>query len=219
VTDPARPSGPAPAPGAAAAGQQAGLLADVLADREARSARRAELAARWASSGRPVAVVQLSLAAPGPVKSDAEIQLAVSLGARSWEDRAAALGLPLLHSEAREGASGPCRLWVVDADARETKSLIIGLEEGSSLGRLWDFDVYDESARHVGRETLGAPARRCYLCGEAAAVCAGRRVHALDAVERRFRELLRAGIADRNARSLGSGAGSEAGEGRPADAP
>lgn len=192
-----------------------GLLADVLADREARAARRTELAARWAAAGRPVAVVQLSLAAPGPVKSDAEIRLAVSLGARAWEDRAAALGLPLLHAEAREGASGPCRLWVVDADARETKSLIVGLEEGSSLGRLWDFDVYDEEARHVGRETLGAPARRCYLCGEAAAVCAGRRVHSLDAVERRFRELLRAGIAA--ARGLGLDAG--AGEGRPADAP
>lgn len=210
---------PAAGSAAPAAGLPAiGLLADVLADREARSARRAELAARWAGAGRPIAVVQLSLAVPGAVKSDPEIRLAVSLGARAWEDRAAVLGLPLLHSETREGASGPCRLWVVDADARETKSLIIGLEEGSSLGRLWDFDVYDEESRHVGRDTLGVPPRRCYLCGEAAAVCAGRRVHALDAVERRFRELLRAGIADRSARGLGREAEAGAGEGRSADA-
>lgn len=193
----------------------ASRLADVLADRESRSSRRSDLAALWAGRGRPVCVVQLSVAAPGAVKSDDDIQLAVDLGARAWEDRAAVLGLSLLHAEGRQGPSGPCRIWVVEADAREAKSLIIGLEEGSSLGRLWDFDVYDESAVHIGRETLGVPPRRCYLCGDAAAVCAGRRVHDLALVERRFRELLGSGIAAaRTARRLDPRDDPAAGEGR-----
>lgn len=190
MTPPARPaSGPG--------------LAGILADREARTAIRMKLTQGW--SGRSVAVVQLCLVVPGPIKSDKEIDLAVDLGARSWEDRAAALGLTLLHGEARLGPAGPCRFWVVEADPREIKSLIIGLEESCGLGRLWDFDVYDEEGLHIGRAQLGVPPRRCFVCGEVAAICSGRRLHDPLLVEGRFRELLRHGIAERHSREADLG--------------
>lgn len=170
-------------------------LAEILRDREARAERRAALAAAW--SCRPIAVVQLTIAAPGRRKNGEDIAAAAEFGARAWEERAAVLGVPLVATERWSGPAGPCRLWVAGADPRETKSLIIGLEDGCGLGRLWDFDVYDERGDHVGRDILGIPPRRCYICGEIAAVCAGRRVHPIEEVERRFDELLRAGIGDR----------------------
>jgi holo-ACP synthase CitX len=85
---------------------------------------------------------------------------------------------------------------VVDAEATLVKNVAIGLEDGYSLGRLWDFDVYGPEGSKQDRAEIGKAARTCFVCGSPAAVCAGRRVHELAEVERRFHELLTLGICE-----------------------
>jgi holo-ACP synthase len=121
---------------------------------------------------------------------------AALLGAVSFERLLENRGARTLHGEAFDGAAGPCFLWVVDAEAEPVKELAIGLEEGYSLGRLWDFDVYGPGGSKLDREAFGKGPRACFVCGSPAAACAGRRVHELADVERRFAEMLDRGIEE-----------------------
>ena len=167
------------------------FLSEILAERERRGERRAELSAE---SG--LTVVQLTIAAPGRRKNGEDIGTAARFGAALLERRLAERGLGVLRSEARDGAAGPCYLWVVDADAGLVKSIAVGLEDGYFLGRLWDIDVYGSGGSKLDREALGKAARKCFVCGSPAAICAGRRLHELADVELRFKEILDRGIEE-----------------------
>ncbi len=167
------------------------LLAAVLAERERRARRREELSAAYGGT-----VVQLTIAAPGRRKDGDDIRKAALFGAAAFERLLGGRGARTLYGETLHGEAGPCFLWVVDADAEYVKGLSIGLEEGYSLGRLWDFDVYGPGGSKLDREFFKKGPRTCFVCGSPAAVCAGRRVHELAEVERRFVEMLDRGIED-----------------------
>lgn len=166
-------------------------LAGLLRDRELRELRRAALAARY---GEPV--VQFSLVVPGTTKNGPDLDTAFSLGEEAFEGALAERRLKVLAKEFRPGASGPACVWVVVADGAALKGLSVGLEDGCSLGRLWDFDVYDREGTRIGRELLRKEPRKCFVCGERAAVCAGRRLHDPSLVAAAFHELLARGIED-----------------------
>lgn len=180
-------------------------LAAVLEARErrerARDAALREYAGRAAAEGIPFSAVQLTLAVPGRRKNGPDIERAVRLGARAFEEAAEAEAARIASRRFGGGAAGPFWLWVVEVDAREAKSLAVGLEEGCRLGRLWDFDVHDDRGTRVGRESVGADPRTCFLCGRPAAECAGRRVHDGAAVGRRFAEMLAEGMDEWRATS------------------
>jgi len=175
--------------GTASAGEVS--LEAVLAAREARSERRAALSAEFGA-----AVVQLTICAPGPRKDGPDIRRAARLGAAFFGRALAAAELRVLHAESREGEAGPCFLWVVDAEAALVKQAAVGLEDGYRLGRLWDLDVHLPDGSKLDREAAGAAPRKCFVCGNPAAACAGRRVHGLAEVERRFGELMERGMEE-----------------------
>lgn len=166
-------------------------LADVLAERERRAERRSALSAAFGRT-----VVQLTVCAPGPRKDGEGIRTASRRGAALFRTALSAAGVPILREEGRDGIAGPCFLWVVDADAALVKRTAVGLEEGYPLGRLWDFDVHLPDGSKLDREAVGSAARTCFVCGSPAAACAGRRLHELPEVERRFGELLERGIEE-----------------------
>ncbi len=167
------------------------LLAAMLAERERRAERRAALSAECGAT-----VVQLTICAPGVRKDGADIRRAARYGAALLEKVLAERGLRTLHGESRDGEAGPCWLWVVEAEASLVKGVAVGLENGYSLGRLWDFDVYGPEGSKLDRESVGSDARTCFVCGSPAAVCAGRRLHEPTEVARLFSELLERGMVE-----------------------
>ncbi|GAB1482069.1 citrate lyase holo-[acyl-carrier protein] synthase [Treponema sp.] len=166
-------------------------LALVLSEREQRTARRSALATEYRAT-----VVQLTISAPGVRKDGPDIRSAAEKGAALLEKELAERGLRLSHRETQDGQAGPCIFWVLEAEAVLVKEIAVGLENGYSLGRLWDFDVYSPEGLKLDRESLGSETRTCYVCRSPAAVCAGRRLHESVEVVQRFSELLKRGMEE-----------------------
>jgi len=68
-------------------------------------------------------------------------------------------------------ALGPYALYRSPLTPREAKERAVALEAIGRGGRLVDIDVYDTSARALGRGALGLPPRVCLLCGHPAVEC------------------------------------------------
>ena len=101
-------------------------------------------------------------------------------------------GVEFREEEALSGADGPAVFFTTDAPADRVKRLCVDAEEALPGGRMLDIDVMDGAGEPVGRGALGLPARRCFVCGEAAAVCVSRKVHPRAEVDARVEELRRA---------------------------
>ena len=54
-----------------------------------------------------------------------------------------------------------------------------------------DIDVMDCQGEPVGRAALGLPPRRCFVCGEAAALCVSRKIHPKAEIDARVEQLRR----------------------------
>ncbi len=167
------------------------LLAKTLTERERRFRRRTELVAQGLGT-----VVQLTITAPGIRKDGDDIRRAAQWGAALLELRLSERTWAYEKREWWDGDTGPCGFWVIFAPPMSVKGITVGLEEGYSLGRLWDFDVYGPGNVKLDRESMGSDPRKCFICGEPAAICAGRRLHSPEEVAKRFQELLQRGMEE-----------------------
>lgn len=157
-------------------------LQDILAAREARVARQKELLTEYHKP-----IVSFTMNIPGPVKLDRDVVIGFFVGCRLLRD---ALAGKLLHVEEHRKETGCEAFFVVDLPARELKELTVDLEDGDSVGRLFDMDVLDTDGRAISREELGYPRRGCLICTEDAAVCARSRAHSLEQLRDRTNFLL-----------------------------
>ena len=176
-------------------------LEQMLTARDARAARQAALAQRFGlwgmrgsgaegagpGVGSPQAVgalVSVTLVVPGPVKTP------------PWAKRVFAAAMTEVealepeHVEVHDGVDGPSGLAVVlGRDAVSVKQALVEVEETHLWGRLFDLDIVREGVP-VQRSEIGAPPRRCLVCGGPAAPCARARVHDLAALDAAIEELL-----------------------------
>ena len=157
-------------------------LQQVLDARENRARRQRELLAEY---NKPI--ISFTMNIPGPVKLDRDIAIGFFVGCRLLRD---ALAGKLLFAEEHQNKTGCEAFFVVDLPAKELKELTVDLEDGESVGRLFDMDVLDTDGRAVSREDLGYPRRKCLLCDEDAAVCGRSRTHSVQALRDRTDFLL-----------------------------
>lgn len=157
-------------------------LQEILDAREARASRQKELLAEY---NKPI--VSFTMNIPGPVKLDRDVVIGFFVGCRLLRD---ALQGKLLYVEEHRKETGCEAFFVVDLPAKELKQLTVDLEDGDSVGRLFDMDVLDVDGRAISREALGYPRRGCLICTEDAAVCARSRAHSLEELRDRTDFLL-----------------------------
>lgn len=173
-------------------GQAAGWIARVFDGPEvslpqmldAREHRAAEQRRALVAAGDGAALVSLTLAIPGPVKTSAVLRRVFE---RFVDEILQALkGYRASVRTALEGACGPEAFIVVHEDARLVKRLVLAIEESDALGRLSDADVLwvdDGSLRAVSRVDMGMSERRCLLCGAPAKECARSRAHSVEEMQ------------------------------------
>ena len=157
-------------------------LQQILDARETRAKRQKELLAEY---NKPI--ISFTMNIPGPVKLDRDVAIGFFVGCRLLRD---ALAGRLLFAEEHQKETGCEAFFVVDLPARELKELTVDLEDGDSVGRLFDMDVLDVDGQALSREALGYPRRGCLICTEDAVVCARSRTHSVQELRDRTDFLL-----------------------------
>ncbi|MBR2311244.1 MAG: triphosphoribosyl-dephospho-CoA synthase CitG [Oscillospiraceae bacterium] len=157
-------------------------LQQILDAREDRVKRQRELLAEYHKP-----IVSFTMNIPGPVKLDRDVAIGFFVGCRLLRD---ALAGKLLYVEEHRRETGCEVFFVADLPAKELKELTVDLEDGDSVGRLFDMDVLDSDGLAISREALGYPRRKCLLCDEDAAVCARSRAHSVQELRDRTDFLL-----------------------------
>ena len=152
--------------------------------------QRAALQTRLLDSCR-CPLVSFTLNIPGPVKVLPLTPQAFDAGISKIEDALADQGLPVVRREQVIQATGLEAMWAVDTDAMRLKTLMAAIEDGGSLGRLFDIDVLDAGGKKLSREDLGLPPRKCLLCEQPAHACARSRAHTVQELTERIESILR----------------------------
>ena len=171
-------------------------LEELLESRDRRFAFQQELLSRF-----KLPLISFMANIPGPVKKS-------SLSEEIFEAGLAAVRKAFAESirfeEVRRPDTGCEGFFVVDLVPEQVKRRTCTLEDGSPLGRLWDFDVHCPSyapdaerncracadwctfaenlrcaGTQISRRQLGLPERRCLICGGPAPECARSRRHSV----------------------------------------
>lgn len=131
---------------------------------------------RKSHAGEVIAALGMNI--PGPKKTSPGILLAFEEGVRTLDELFADNGLDVTEEILVKKRAGYLKIYSVRcSDAIFVKNITIRAEETHPLGRLFDIDVYDAKGDGISRELLGAPVRKCLICGRDAKVCGRSRSH------------------------------------------
>lgn len=152
-------------------------LSELLESRDNRQARQQE----WIGLHQ-ITLISFTVVYPGPVKDSSLVRQVFNQGLNALNQIAQNRQWVLLAQQSFALATGPECLVAVDADAIEVKTALIESEELYSVGRLWDFDVFDAKGQQYSRSDLNLPPRRCLVCEKEAKICARHRTHQLNEI-------------------------------------
>ena len=156
-------------------------VADMLAARDARVARQADLRQQH---GAPLVSFTMNIA--GETKVDADIRRAFDEGVRRIQRELARMNAPVLAFVEQTAFTGCEALWAVEADAALLKARMQQIEESCALGRLFDIDVINSDGMHLSRENE----RPCLICGGPVRACARSRKHSAQELFQRAHEIM-----------------------------
>lgn len=132
-------------------------------------------------------VLSFCLNIPGPVKTDPEIRAAFQSGkgeilsvlsGNNWE----IAGEYELHEKTGDE-------WIASicTDPVSLKEQMCRIEDGSSLGRIFDIDILAPDGQKLSRERY----RTCLICSRQAQECARSRRHSAEELFQKVKELIR----------------------------
>lgn len=170
-------------------------LAQILDAREHRVQRQRQLLEGYGGT-----LICFTMNIPGPVKVDPWITAGFDLGCRLLEAQLAGCRVEILHREREAPPTGCQAFYAVAATPERIKALTVEIEESPPLGRLFDMDVLSAD----GSKQERAQPRKCLLCDRPARLCGPTRAHSVQALQAQTRLLLRQGVTEHRARSLGA---------------
>jgi len=174
-------------------------LDQVLLCREERVDRQRSLIERYS---KPVISFCMNIA--GPVKTSILIERAFRVGLRRLEGSLAASNARILSKQVLYNVTGPEAFLCVDMPARMLKKITCRLEDSDDLGRLYDLDVIDTDFAKVERAGLGKNERKCLICNNEAKVCSSRRVHSVEQLQNRTKEIMENSVPEYEAELVAS---------------
>ena len=160
-------------------------LSEVLAAREDRVARQAELLAAF---GAPLISFTMNIA--GPVKDTALIRRAFFAGCTMLETDLERAELPVACRQEKLAPTGCEAYYVVNGDPLAVKRVCAAVEDRTPLGRLFDMDVIGPDGQKLDRAAVGGGERSCIVCGAAGRGCASRRVHTVEELQEATRRIM-----------------------------
>lgn len=173
-------------------------LLQMLDARERRACHQRELLLHYQ---KPLLCFTMNIA--GPVKNSPLIRRGFQAGLSDLRLSLQRLGAELFYQETWSEVTGNEAFLVVDMDGTALKALACDLEDQSALGRLYDMDVLLPAkeapffSQKTDRTDLGKPARTCLICGRPAKECASRRLHTLEELQQKTKEILEESLEKR----------------------
>ena len=147
-------------------------LSEVLAAREDRVARQAELLAAYG-----VPLISFTMNIAGPVKDTALIRRAFFSGCTMLEEDLERSELPVVCRREKLAPTGCEAYYAVNGDPLAVKRVCAAVEDQTPLGRLFDMDVIGLDGEKLDRAAVGGGERNCIVCGAPGRGCASRRAH------------------------------------------
>lgn len=138
-----------------------------------------------------VVLIQIGLCLPGGPDYYPAGKLSAE-ATRAVKARLLAERIEVFGETSVDTSMGPISLLTVATDAGVVKLMMVGLEEESPWGRLWDIDVITQDGA-LDRPTLGLTPRKCLVCDRSAHVCRRLGAHPLDEVIAAAQEIIKAG--------------------------
>ena len=160
-------------------------LTEILAAREDRVARQAELLAAF---GAPLISFTMNIA--GPVKDTALIRRAFFAGCTMLEAELERAELPTLCRREKLAPTGCEAYYAVPGDPLAVKRICAAVEDQTPLGRLFDMDVIGPDGQKLDRTAVGGGERSCIVCGAPGRGCASRRVHTVAELQEATRRIM-----------------------------
>ena len=136
-------------------------------------------------------LVSFSMNIAGPVKNSSLITKGFYEGCRLIEYTLSADRIKLLFREDTVSVTGCESLMLVNSDDPfRVKKTLTQLEERDRLGRLFDIDVISPTEGHISRTQVGFKDRSCLICGAPGRICASRRLHSVEELQKFTNEIL-----------------------------
>lgn len=119
----------------------------------------------------------------GKIKKDAYTEIIFKEGAHAFDE---AFVSKTVFKRFDFCFTGDTAYFCVDADAKEVKLALCEVEKNHPLGRLFDFDVFDQAGNGVDRQSVGLPQRKCLLCDRDARECYILRSHPTEQLKQKI---------------------------------
>ncbi|WP_312645401.1 citrate lyase holo-[acyl-carrier protein] synthase [Hydrogenoanaerobacterium sp.] len=154
------------------AGSKSVTLEHMLDARERRAVIQQQLLKQFGQT-----LISFTLNIPGEYKAFPIAKQAFEEGLLCIAQQLGRARFEIVLQQENIGTTGYECYLVVHADAGNVKPLLIAIEEGHPLGRLFDLDVFESNGVALRGEAYGRKERRCLICGGPVWVCARNRIH------------------------------------------
>jgi len=150
-------------------------LSQLLESRDNRQAKQRKLIDTYQK-----AVISLTVVMPGAEKKSEVSEFIARQAVEAVHER---FGTDIITSSEYDLPTGYEAFFVVDRGILEVKEMVCEIEDGHSLGRLFDLDVISSEGIPVPREQVGRSPRKCLVCDDEARNCMRNRNHDLEEVQ------------------------------------
>jgi len=164
-------------------------MADILFSREERVRIQGEISKRFSCP-----IISFTMNIAGPKKNSSLIARAFSLGIKSLDAAIDSKKILYKHID-KASPTGPLAIFAVNENSHKLKEICTEIEEKNAIGRLFDMDVIDESLNKIEREHE----RCCIICGAAGRTCAAGRLHPLDEITAKMKQIMTDALLDHDA--------------------
>lgn len=159
-------------------------LKEVLKNREERVAFIKALFEKYPGQ----TVLSLKCNIPGPIKNNMYIGYLFNWGKNKVKKIIEAERWQSVYEQDFDFNTGPEYFAVISEKPEYVKEKMILFEEEKG-GRVFDADILcmkNEEVFSLSRHTFNMPGRKCFICSNQAALCAGRRIHTVSELQQKI---------------------------------
>lgn len=161
------------------------MLYKILEGKEKRACIQKKLITKYKST-----LVSFTLNIPGINKLGENLKKVHEKGIKELEDEFLKKNILVKYKKINSSDAGYEAFFCIAKDSITIKKITTDIEERSKLGRLFDFDVFDNNYKLLSRTELGLPKRKCLLCDGIAAECSRSRKHPIEDILNKINEII-----------------------------